>query len=70
VSTSRCSWAERDVGWAKATQAQVTSVYGLSDSAEWKKFGVTPMLGVNDSQNEIFYQKDARALVSFASGGT
>ncbi len=52
---------------AKATQAQVKSVYGLSDSAAWKKIGVTPMLGVNDSQNEIFYQKDARALVSFAS---
>jgi len=52
---------------AKATQAQVRSVYGLSDSAAWKKLGVTPMLGVNDSQNEIFYQKDARALVSFAS---
>lgn len=24
------------------------------------------MLGVNDSQNEIFYQKDASAVVSFA----
>lgn len=52
---------------AKATQAQVKSVYGLSDAAAWKKIGVTPMLGVNDSRNEIFYQKDARALVSFAS---
>ena len=38
----------------------------LSDAAAWKKVGVTPMLGVNDSQNEIFYQKDAKALVAFA----
>ncbi|MFI6099883.1 chitinase [Lentzea sp. NPDC051213] len=52
---------------ARATQAQVKAVYGLSDAAAWKKIGVTPMIGVNDSQNEIFYQKDARALVSFAS---
>lgn len=52
---------------ARATQAQVKSIYGLSDAAAWKKVGVTPMLGVNDSQNEIFYQKDARALVSFAT---
>ncbi|WP_370943627.1 chitinase [Amycolatopsis sp. cg5] len=51
---------------AKATQAQVKSIFGLSDAAAWKKVGVTPMLGVNDSQNEIFYQKDARALVAFA----
>ncbi|MFJ5989205.1 chitinase [Lentzea sp. NPDC092896] len=57
----------RAIAAAKATQAQVKSIYGLSDAAAWKKVGVTPMLGVNDSQNEIFYQKDARALVTFAS---
>lgn len=51
---------------AKATQAQVKSIFGLSDAAAWQKVGVTPMLGVNDSQNEIFYQKDATALVAFA----
>ncbi|MGK3204660.1 glycosyl hydrolase family 18 protein [Amycolatopsis sp. MEPSY49] len=38
---------------AKATQAQLKSLYGLSDAAAWKKVGVTPMIGVNDSQNEI-----------------
>ncbi|ONI70585.1 sugar hydrolase [Actinosynnema sp. ALI-1.44] len=53
---------------AKATQAQMKTVLGISDdAAAWKKIGVTPMLGVNDSRNEIFLQKDARALVSFAS---
>ncbi|MBB4685582.1 chitinase [Amycolatopsis jiangsuensis] len=51
---------------AKATQAQLKSTLGLSDADAWKKLGVTPMLGVNDSQNEIFYQKDATALVDFA----
>jgi chitinase len=51
---------------AKATQAQLKSLFGLSDAAAWKKVGVTPMIGVNDSQNEIFYQKDAKALVAFA----
>nr|WP_042185844.1 chitinase [Kibdelosporangium sp. MJ126-NF4]CEL16923.1 Chitinase [Kibdelosporangium sp. MJ126-NF4]CTQ91848.1 Chitinase (EC 3.2.1.14) [Kibdelosporangium sp. MJ126-NF4] len=53
---------------AKSTQAQMKTVLGISDdAAAWKKIGVTPMLGVNDSRNEIFLQKDARALVSFAS---
>lgn len=51
---------------ARATQAQVKSIFGLSDAAAWKKVGVTPMLGVNDSGNEIFYQDDARELVAFA----
>jgi chitinase len=51
---------------ARATQAQVKSIFGLSDAAAWKKVGVTPMLGVNDSRNEIFYQDDARELVAFA----
>jgi chitinase len=51
---------------AKATQAQVKSIFGLSSAAAWKKVGVTPMLGVNDSRNEIFLQKDARNLVTFA----
>jgi chitinase len=51
---------------AKATQAQVKSIFGLSDADAWQKVGVTPMIGVNDSQNEIFYQKDATALVDFA----
>ena len=51
---------------ARATQAQVKTIFGLSDAPAWKKVGVTPMIGVNDSRNEIFLQKDARALVNFA----
>jgi hypothetical protein len=51
---------------ARSTQAQVKSIFGLTDAAAWKKVGVTPMIGVNDSRDEIFLQKDARALVDFA----
>ncbi|WP_037367232.1 chitinase [Amycolatopsis orientalis] len=51
---------------AQATQAQLKSALGLSDADAWRKVGLTPMLGVNDSQSEIFYQKDASAVVSFA----
>ncbi|WP_158887392.1 chitinase [Amycolatopsis anabasis] len=51
---------------AKSTHAQIKPIFGLSDAATWQKVGVTPMIGVNDSRNEIFYQKDASALVAFA----
>ena len=54
------------VAAAKATQAQLKSLYGLADAAAWKKIGVTPMLGVNDSQNEIFGLADATTVVNFA----
>jgi hypothetical protein len=51
---------------ATATQAQVRSVLGLSDSAAWKAVAVTPMIGVNDVASEIFTVDDAAQLVSFA----
>ncbi|WP_314223067.1 glycoside hydrolase family 18 protein [Streptomyces zaehneri] len=51
---------------ATATQAQVKSVLGLSDSAAWKTVGVTPMIGVNDVTSEIFKVDDATQLVAFA----
>ncbi|GAA0604474.1 chitinase [Kutzneria viridogrisea] len=51
---------------AKATQAQLKSLYGLSDAAAWQKVGLTPMIGVNDSGNEIFTQANAGAVVAFA----
>jgi hypothetical protein len=57
---------DRAVSAAKATQAQLKSLYGLSDAAAWKKVGLTPLLGVNDSQNEIFYPADATKVVNFA----
>jgi len=51
---------------ATATQAQVKSVLGLSDSAAWKAVAVTPMIGVNDVASEIFKVEDATQLVAFA----
>ncbi|MFJ8056432.1 cellulose binding domain-containing protein [Streptomyces sp. NPDC096142] len=51
---------------ATATQAQVKSVLGLSDSAAWKAVAVTPMIGVNDVASEIFTVDDATQLVDFA----
>jgi hypothetical protein len=57
---------KKAIAAARATFAQLKPIFGLSDAATWKKVGVTPMIGVNDSQNEIFTQEDARELVTFA----
>ncbi|MFK4149420.1 cellulose binding domain-containing protein [Streptomyces sp. NPDC004065] len=51
---------------ATATQAQIKSVLGLSDSAAWKTVAVTPMIGVNDVSSEVFKVDDATQLVNFA----
>ncbi|MBO1334228.1 cellulose binding domain-containing protein [Streptomyces sp. VRA16 Mangrove soil] len=51
---------------ATATQAQIKSALGLSDTAAWKAVGITPMIGVNDVSSEIFKVDDATQLVSFA----
>ncbi|MYR43682.1 cellulose binding domain-containing protein [Streptomyces sp. SID5910] len=51
---------------ATATQAQIKSVLGLSDSAAWGTVAVTPMIGVNDVASEVFTVEDAAQLVAFA----
>jgi hypothetical protein len=52
---------------AQSTRDQLASLYpGRSDADLWRMVGVTPMLGVNDSQFEVFRQDDARKLVQFA----
>jgi hypothetical protein len=51
---------------ATATQAQVKSVLGLSESASWKAVAITPMIGVNDVSSEIFNVGDATQLADFA----
>ncbi|RMB86212.1 cellulose binding domain-containing protein [Streptomyces shenzhenensis] len=51
---------------ATATQAQIKSVLGLSDSAAWQAVAVTPMIGVNDVASEVFTVDDATQLVGFA----
>ncbi|MEU6660901.1 cellulose binding domain-containing protein [Streptomyces sp. NPDC046821] len=51
---------------ATATQAQVKGVLGVSDAEAWKKVAVTPMIGVNDVNVEVFKVDDATQLVQFA----
>ncbi len=51
---------------ATATQGQIKKALGLSDAAAWKAVAVTPMIGVNDVQNEVFKTDDATELVKFA----
>lgn len=51
---------------ATATQGQIKKALGLSDAAAWKTVAVTPMIGVNDVQNEVFKLEDATQLVKFA----
>ncbi|WP_377271154.1 cellulose binding domain-containing protein [Peterkaempfera sp. SMS 1(5)a] len=53
---------------ATATQAQVKSVLGLSDSAAWSKVAITPMIGVNDVSTEVFTVADAKQVADFAAG--
>jgi chitinase len=51
---------------AKATAAQLASLYGISTSAAYAKIGLTPIAGQNDD-NENFTQANATALESFAA---
>jgi hypothetical protein len=53
---------------ATATEAQVASALGISDTATWSKIAVTPMIGVNDTSDEIFTVANAQQLAAFATG--
>jgi hypothetical protein len=53
---------------AKATEGQLATVFPSDTAAQlWKMVGVTPMLGVNDTTNEVFGLTDAQQLEAFAS---
>jgi hypothetical protein len=52
---------------ATATDAQVASAMGISADAAWSKVAVTPMIGVNDTSDEIFTVANAKQLVAFAA---
>jgi len=52
---------------ATATDAQVASALGISDDAAWSKVAVTPMIGVNDTSDEIFTVANAQQLAAFAA---
>ncbi|MGH3247795.1 MAG: cellulose binding domain-containing protein [Trebonia sp.] len=52
---------------ATATDAQVATALGISDAAAWPKIAVTPMIGVNDTSDEIFTVANASQLAAFAA---
>jgi hypothetical protein len=52
---------------ATATDAQVASALGISDDDAWSKIAVTPMIGVNDTSDEIFTVANAQQLTAFAA---
>jgi hypothetical protein len=52
---------------ATATDAQVASAMGISDDAAWSKIAVTPMIGVNDTSDEIFAVANAQQVAAFAA---
>lgn len=52
---------------ATATDAQVANVLGISDGAAWPKIAVTPMIGVNDTSDEVFTPASASQLEAFAA---
>ncbi len=52
---------------ATAADGQVASALGVSDDAAWSKIAVTPMIGVNDTSDEIFTVANAQQLATFAA---
>ncbi|HEY1628033.1 MAG TPA: cellulose binding domain-containing protein [Streptosporangiaceae bacterium] len=52
---------------ATATDAQVASALGISDAAAWAQVALTPMIGVNDTSDEIFTVANAQQLAAFAA---
>jgi hypothetical protein len=64
--------ANSDMGGAATSAAtalvdQLRGVFpGKSDADYWAMVGITPMIGQNDSQGEIFSQADADTVISFA----
>ncbi|WP_168796556.1 chitinase [Arthrobacter echini] len=56
---------------AEATHRQVQVLYGqagleLGPQAAWRKIGLTPMIGQNDVEGEVFTLEDAEAFNAFA----
>lgn len=52
---------------ATATDGQLAGVLGISDAAAWPMIAVTPMIGVNDTSDEIFTVANAQQLEAFAA---
>ena len=57
----------RAISAATATFNQIKPIFtGKTDAQLWAMIGVTPMIGVNDTQSEVFRQADATQLTTFA----
>ena len=53
---------------AQSTEAQLASLYPSKTAAQlWAMVGVTPMIGINDDNQEIFTTADAAKLATFAN---
>jgi cell division septation protein DedD len=53
---------------AQSTHDQLKTIYpALSDAELWKMVGITPMIGVNDTQGETFTVADAQVVAAFAA---
>ncbi|MBX9583024.1 MAG: cadherin-like domain-containing protein [Gemmataceae bacterium] len=50
--------------------AQITAVWGtgIPEARRWAMVGLTPMIGMNDIQTEIFDQQEAREVAAWATG--
>ena len=58
---------ELAISAANATFKQIKAIFtGKTDAQLWAMIGVTPMIGVNDTQSEVFRQADATELATFA----
>lgn len=51
---------------ATATHKQVASALGLDDAKAWQALAITPMIGVNDVNVEVFKPEDAKEVKAFA----
>ena len=57
----------RAISAATGTFNQIKAIFtGKTDAQLWAMVGVTPMIGVNDTQSEVFRQADATQLATFA----
>ena len=66
--TAESDMGARVIQAAQSTEKQLRTVFtGLSDAQAFKMLGITPMLGVNDTQTEVFSLANARAVVNFAN---
>ncbi len=61
------SMGARAISAATGTFNQIKAIFtGKTDAQLWAMIGVTPMIGVNDTQSEVFRQADATQLTTFA----